>query len=87
MICSLCKCDKPSKYFHDYKRRGKTTKHNHCKKCHAELQRVNYCEKMSDKYIERAFKNQGFVNPPKELIQVKRELIRLKRTIWQISRK
>ena len=41
---------------------------------------------MSDKYIERAFKKQGFVNPPKELIQVKRELIRLKRTIWQISK-
>ena len=33
-----------------------------------------------------ALKEQGFYDPPSEIIIVKIELIRLKRTIWQISK-
>lgn len=84
--CSKCKVFKPETDFGNIKRRGKIDKSTHCKKCHAELHRVNYCVNMSDKYIERALREQGFINPPKEIIDVKRELLRLKRTIWQISK-
>jgi hypothetical protein len=85
-ICSKCKLEKPIQEFHETKRRGRIETHFHCKKCHAELHRVNYIDKLSDKYIERALREQGHINISKDLIELKRNLIILKRTICKISK-
>ena len=84
-VCSKCRVPKELSEFNSFRKKNRRyTQYGYCKSCHAEMQRVSYCEQMNDKYIIRALKEQGFCNPPNEIIRTKRELIRLKRTIWQI---
>ena len=85
--CPSCGKIKDISEFNSFmKKNRRFRQYGYCKECHAEKQRISYCEQMSDKYIIRALSEQGFNNPPEEIIKIKRELIRLKRTIWQISK-
>lgn len=83
--CAKCGNYKDKSEFNSFRKKNRRfLQYGYCKSCHAETYRISYCEQMSDKYIIRALKEQGFYDPPSEIIIVKRELIRLKRTIWQI---
>ena len=83
--CAKCGNYKENSEFNSFRKKNrKFLQYGYCRSCHAENQRISYCEKMNDKYIIRALKEQGFHNPSSEIIIIKRELIRLKRTLWQI---
>ena len=85
--CPKCGIYKEFSEFNSFKKKNRRfLQYGYCKICHAERQRIAYCTEMNDKYIIRALKEQGFENPTNEMISIKRELIRLKRTIWQILR-
>ena len=85
--CAKCGIYKDISEFNSFRKKNRRfIQYGYCKACHAEISRIKYCENMNDKYIIRALKEQGFENPFDSIIKIKRELIRLKRTIWQISR-
>lgn len=86
-VCSKCRKEKDVEEFTVGKVGKKGQKYyGHCKICHAQYNKKS-TEELSDKYIKEKLKERGFdqqtVNEIPQLIEIKRQSIRLKRQIWQ----
>ena len=88
-ICSKCKFPKDESEFTIAKKRANKIYYGYSKDCH-KLHNLKDTEKLSDKYIMDRLKSEGFSkqdlkeNP--EIIEIKRQSIKLKRLIWQIEK-
>ncbi len=84
-ICSKCKIEKPITDFCAVSKKGKKY-YSHCKVCHSLYTKKN-TENTGEKYIFQLLKRSGHVEISDDLIEIKRQLIILKRNIkWQTSK-
>lgn len=86
-VCSKCRKEKDVEEFTVGKVGKKGQKYyGHCKICHAQYNKKP-TEELSDKYIKEKLKERGFdqqtIEEIPQLIEIKRQSIRLKRQIWQ----
>lgn len=91
--CSKCKTEKPISEFPKCNRSVLGIK-SQCKLCHNSYKRGSrfptWVSDLSDEYVKSKLVRTGFttkqINDNPELIELRRCLIKLRRSIWQISK-